>query len=208
MPARMDDHDRFDLATYDADRVYALLAGLVTPRPIAWVTTVDTLGRINAAPFSFFNLLGAEPPVVALGIGDRDDGRPKDTALNIAATEEFVVNLVDEPLAAAMNLTAAPLPHGESELARTGLRTTPSERVRAPRIADAPASLECRRVQTLRIGGNRILFGEVVFAHVRAGVADPATLRVTPGAHRPIGRLESPVGYCRTTDRFAMTRPE
>lgn len=203
----MDDHDRFDLSRHDAGRVYALLAGLVTPRPIAWVTTVDTLGRVNAAPFSFFNLLGAAPPIVALGIGDRDDDMPKDTALNIAATGEFVVNLVDEPLAAAMNATASALPHGENELDHAGVRSAPSELVKPPRIAAAPASLECRRVETLRIGENRIILGEVIYAHVRKGVADPETLRVRPGAHAPIGRLESPGGYCRTTDRFEMKRP-
>ena len=200
--------DYFDLAHHDAGRVYALLAGLVTPRPIAWVTTADAAGRVNAAPFSFFNLLGVEPPVVALGIGDRDDGTPKDTALNIAATGEFVVNLVDEPLAAAMNRTAAPHPHGVNELELAGVHASPSRRVRPPRVTESPASLECRLLQELRIGDNRILLGEVLAVHTREGLADPATLRVRPGAHAPVGRLHSPDGYCRTTDFFSMPRAE
>lgn len=199
--------DFFDLNGRDPGRVYALLAGLVTPRPIAWVTTVDGAGRVNAAPFSFFNLLGVEPPVVALGIGDRDDGTPKDTALNIAETGEFVVNLVDEALAAAMNATSAPHPRGIDELDAAGVLSAPSRLVRPPRVALSPASLECRLIRELRIGDNRIVLGEVVAAHVRAGVADPVTLRVSPGAHAPIGRLHSPDGYCRTVDFFVMKRP-
>lgn len=198
--------DFFDLAGRDVGRVYALLAGLVTPRPIAWVTTVDATGRVNAAPFSFFNLLGVEPPVVALGIGDRDDGTPKDTALNIAATGEFVVNLVDEPLAAAMNATAAPHPHGFDELAAAGVHASPSRLVRPPRVTESPASLECRLLQELKVGENRILLGEVLAVHTRLGSVDPGNLRVKPETHFPIGRLHSPDGYCRTTDFFSMPR--
>jgi len=203
----MDTHDFFDFAGRDEDRVYALLSGLVTPRPIAWVTTIDASGRVNAAPFSFFNLLGSEPPVVALGIGDRADGMPKDTALNIDATGEFVVNLVDEAVAVPMNLTSAPLPHGESEMAFAGLTAAPSKRVKPPRIAEAPASLECRTLQVLTVGNNRIILGEVIAAHTRRGIADPETCRVKPDTLRAIGRIDGPAGYCRTTDRFEMKRP-
>ena len=99
-----------DLEGRHADRAYAILAGLVTPRPIALVTTVDAEGRVNAAPFSFFNVLGAEPPIVGFAPGDRDDGTPKDTARNIRLTHEFVVNLVDEAIAEPMNRCAASLP--------------------------------------------------------------------------------------------------
>ena len=200
--------DYFDLSGRDTDRVYALLAGLVTPRPIAWVTTVDAAGRVNAAPFSFFNLLGVSPPVVALGVGDRDDGTPKDTALNIAATGEFVVNLVDEPLCAAMVSTARELPHGESELPGAGLTPAPSRLVRPPRVDGVPAALECRLLQALTVGDNRIFLAQVLAVHAREGVVDPARLRVKPGAHAPVGRLHSPDGYCRTADRFSVPWPE
>src|ERR1700720_4256370 len=103
-----------DLEGQFADRIYPILASLVTPRPIALVTTMNPEGKVNAAPFSFFNLLGARPPILAIAPGDRDDGTPKDTARNIRVTHEFVVNLVDEALAEAMNRCAASLPYGEN----------------------------------------------------------------------------------------------
>src|SRR5580765_6090705 len=146
-----------DLETQFADRAYPILASLVTPRPIAFVTTVDPEGRVNAAPFSFFNLLGADPPILGIAPGDRDDGTPKDTALNIRLMHEFVVNLVDEAIAEAMNQCAASLPYGENELIRAGLTTAPSTAVKPPRIAESPASLECTEWGTLQIGGNRVV---------------------------------------------------
>src|SRR5208282_2630373 len=133
----------FDLEGKYADRAYALLASLVTPRPIAWVTSLSPDGVVNAAPFSFFNLLGANPPILGFCPGDRDDGTPKDTARNIRLSHEFVVNLVDEQLAEAMNKTAASLPYGVSEITSAGLSTAPSSVVKPPRIAESPASLEC-----------------------------------------------------------------
>jgi len=145
-----------DLENEYAARAYPILASLVTPRPIALVTTLSADGRVNAAPFSFFNLLGADPPICAFAPGDRDDDTPKDTARNVRATHEFVVNLVDEAIAEAMNQCAAPLPFGESELARAGLHAAPSSLVKPPRIAEAPASLECVEWGTLQIGGNRV----------------------------------------------------
>ncbi len=135
-----------DLENEHADRAYPILASLVTPRPIAWVTTVSPDGLVNAAPFSFFNVLGANPPIVGFCPGDRPDGTPKDTALNVRSGHEFVVNLVDDALAEAMNLTAASLPYGEDELQLAGLTAAPSSVVRPPRIAESPASLEVRGV--------------------------------------------------------------
>src|SRR5271169_910836 len=123
-----------DLEGKHADRAYAVLASLVTPRPIAWVTTLGPDGAVNAAPFSFFNVLGANPPIVGFCPGDRDDGQPKDTARNIRLTHEFVVNLVDEPVAQAMNQTSASLAYGDNELKASGLATRPSSVVRPPRI--------------------------------------------------------------------------
>jgi flavin reductase (DIM6/NTAB) family NADH-FMN oxidoreductase RutF len=148
-----------DLENEFADRAYPILASLVTPRPIALVTTISPDGRVNAAPFSFFNLLGANPPVCAFAPGDRDDGTPKDTALNIRSQHEFVVNLVDESIAEAMNQCAASLPFGENELVRAGLTAAPCTVVKPPRIAEAPASLECIEWGTLQIGGNRMAIG-------------------------------------------------
>src|SRR3954465_13299861 len=140
-----------DLETQFAERAYPILASLVTPRPIAFVTTISPDGKINAAPFSFFNLLGADPPILAIAPGDRADGTPKDTARNIRLTHEFVVNLVDESIAEAMNKCAASLPYGENELVSSGLHPVASTLVKPPRIAESPASLECLEWGTLHI---------------------------------------------------------
>ena len=197
-----------NLETEYAHRAYPLLASLVTPRPIALVTSRSADGKVNAAPFSFFNVLGANPPIVAFAPGDRDDGTPKDTALNIRATHEFVVNLVDEALAEAMNQCAAPLPYGENELARAGLTAAPSSTVKAPRIAEAPASLECVEWGTLQIGGNRVVIGLVKRLHLRDELFDAAKKRIHADKLFLIGRMASPHWYCRTRDRFEMIRPD
>jgi flavin reductase (DIM6/NTAB) family NADH-FMN oxidoreductase RutF len=181
--------------------------GAQSPRPIAWVTTVDLEGIVNAAPFSFFNLLGASPPIVGICPGDRDDGTPKDTARNVRLTHDFVVNLVDENVAEAMNRTAASLPAGVSELHGSGLTTLPSSVVRPPRIAESPASLECAEWGTLQIGDNRLVIGLVKRLHVREELIDMEKLRIRSDLFHPVGRMASPNGYCRTRDRFEMLRP-
>ncbi len=197
----------FDLLGEHQRNAYKLLAGLVTPRPIAWVTTQDQQGRVNAAPFSFFNLFGSQPPILGFAPGNKSAEIPKDTARNIRATGEFVVNLVDEDTAEAMNLTAAELDFGESEIAHAGLTTVPSVAVAPPRIAQSPVSLECKEWATLEIGRNRLVIGVVHRLAVRDGVLDPETLLVDPEIFRPIGRMQVPSGYCRTRDQFEMPRP-
>jgi flavin reductase (DIM6/NTAB) family NADH-FMN oxidoreductase RutF len=197
-----------DFEKQDADRAYSVLSALVTPRPIAWVTTMSPEGKINAAPFSFFNVLGANPPIVGFCPGDREEGVPKDTARNVRATHEFVVNLVEADLAAAMNATAASLPYGVDELQHAGLTAAPSSIVRPPRIAEAPASLECKEWGTLEIGGNRLVIGLVLRAHIREDLFDKETMRVIFERYHPLGRMASPSWYCKTDDRFEMTRPE
>jgi flavin reductase (DIM6/NTAB) family NADH-FMN oxidoreductase RutF len=196
-----------DLENELADRAYPILASLVTPRPIAFVTTLSADGRLNAAPFSFFNLLGADPPILALAPGDRPDGTPKDTALNIRLTHEFVVNLVDESIAEAMNKCAASLPFGENELVHAGLHATASSLVKPPRIAESPVSLECFEWGTLQIGANRVVIGMVKRVHVRDDLFDPQTKRIRSEQLHLIGRMASPNWYCRTVDRFEMIRP-
>lgn len=196
-----------DLTGAHRDDAYMILAGLVTPRPIALTTTVDLEGRINAAPFSFFNVLGSSPPIVGICPGDRDSGVPKDTARNIRLTQEFVVNLVDEDLAAQMNLCAATLPPGENELVHAGLASLPSTVVKPPRIASAPASLECRSWGILEIGENRLIIGEVLRVHVRDGVFNRDNFLIDPTNYHPIARMQSPNWYARTRDLFEMKRP-
>jgi flavin reductase (DIM6/NTAB) family NADH-FMN oxidoreductase RutF len=197
-----------DLEGQLADRAYPILASLVVPRPIALVTTVCPEGKVNAAPFSFFNLLGADPPILAVAPGDRDDGTPKDTARNIRLTHEFVVNLVDEPLAEAMNQCAASLAYGEDELRHAGLQAVASSTVKPPRIAQSPVSLECREWGTLRIGDNRVVIGWVKRVHLRDDLFDPETGRVRSESLFLIGRMASPHWYCRTRDRFELIRPD
>jgi flavin reductase (DIM6/NTAB) family NADH-FMN oxidoreductase RutF len=197
-----------DLEGEFAGRAYPILAGLVTPRPIALVTTVSPDGKVNAAPFSFFNLLGASPPILAFAPGDRDDGSPKDTARNIRLTGEFVVNLVDETIAEAMNQCAAALPYGEDELLHSGLHPARSSVVKPPRIAESPASLECAEWGTLQIGGNRVVIGLVKRVHLRDELFDVAKKRVRSERLFLIGRMASPDWYCRTRDRFELIRPE
>jgi flavin reductase (DIM6/NTAB) family NADH-FMN oxidoreductase RutF len=196
-----------DLENEFADRAYQLLVSLVTPRPIAFVTTVSPDGKVNAAPFSFFNLMGASPPILAVAPGDRDDGTPKDTARNIRLTHEFVVNLVDESIAEAMNKTAASLPYGENELEHAGLTALKSSVVRPPRIAESPASLECTEWGTLQIGGNRVVIGLIKRLHLRDDLFDAEKKRVHTERLFVIGRMAVPHWYCRTRDRFEMIRP-
>ena len=196
-----------DLEHQFADRAYALLASLVTPRPIAFVTTISPDGKVNAAPFSFFNLFGANPPILAFAPGDRDDGTPKDTARNIRLTHEFVVNLVDETIAEAMNKAAASLPYGENELLHAGLTAVESSVVKPPRIAESPVSLECTEWGTLQIGDNRMVIGLIKRVHLRDELFDTEKKRIHTDRLFTIGRMASPHWYCRTRDRFEMIRP-
>jgi len=197
-----------DLEKQYADRAYTILASLVVPRPIALVTTVSPEGHVNAAPFSFFNLMGATPPIVAIAPGDRSDGTPKDTAVNIGLTHEFVVNLVDEAIAEAMNECAAPLPYGSSELARACLHTVNSSVVKAPRLVEAPVSLECSDAQVLMIGQNRVVIGTIKRVHLRDEFFDEEKRRVRSENLYLIGRMAAPDWYCRTRDRFELVRPK
>jgi flavin reductase (DIM6/NTAB) family NADH-FMN oxidoreductase RutF len=197
-----------DLEKDFADRAYQLLVSLVIPRPIALVTTLSPDGKINAAPFSFFNVLGANPPICAFAPSDRENGVPKDTALNVRATHQFVVNLVDEAIAEKMNLCAASLPYGENELLHAGLTAAPSTSVKPPRIAESPASLECDEWGTLQIGGNRVVIGLIKRIHLRDELFDAQKKRIVTDKFFPIGRMSSPHWYCKTRDRFEMKRPD
>ncbi len=197
-----------DLEGQFADRAYSILVSLVTPRPIALVTTLSPDGKVNAAPFSFFNLLGSAPPILAIAPGDRADGTPKDTARNIRLTHEFVVNLVDESIAEAMNQCAASLPYGQSELISAGLHAAPSSLVKPPRILEAPASLECLEWGTLQIGDNRVVIGLIKRIHLRDELFDDEKQRVRSDKLLTVGRMALPNWYCRTRDRFEMIRPK
>ena len=199
---------QLDLQGKDADHAYKVLSGLVTPRPIALVTTVDEEGNVNAAPFSFFNVFGSNPPIVAFAPGDRAPEIPKDTARNIRKNQEFVVNLVDKGTSAQMVACATSLKYGESELELTGFSPADCADVRVPRITEAPVSLECKEWGTLQIGSNRLVIGIVSVVHVRDGILDEETLRVNQDAYEVIGRMHGPDGYTETREFFKIARPE
>ena len=131
------------------------MIGTIVPRPIALVTTVDTMGRVNAAPFSFFNCLSHDPPILALGVENHPDMSFKDTAGNIRVTEVFTVNIVSHAIAEAMHVCAIGFPLGIDELAEAGLTALPGTMIAAPHIAEAPAAFERRRHTTLQIGKSR-----------------------------------------------------
>lgn len=182
---------------------YKLLSNLVVPRPIAWISTVDGNGIVNLAPFSFFNAVSGDPPYLVVSIGTKDNGEQKDTASNIFANGEFVVNMVTEELFGAMNISSADFPHEESELLAAGLHSVPSTKVKPPRVAQCQASMECRLHNSLALGANTLFVGEVVMFHVADRLVGPH-LHVEGFA--PLGRLGSPSVYCRTEDRFDVPR--
>jgi flavin reductase (DIM6/NTAB) family NADH-FMN oxidoreductase RutF len=198
-----------DVAQTDPVAVYHALIGVVTPRPIAWVTTCDAQGRVNLAPFSFFNAFSSNPPVVVFSPGLRRDGSKKDTHRNVEVTGDFVVNAATADLAAAVNLSASDLAPGESEVALAGLSVTPSLRVRSPRLTESPVSLECVVRQIVALGSGpgagNLVIGEVVVMHVADCVLDERG-RVDPRKFRTIARLGGD-WYCHTSDLFEMRRP-
>lgn len=185
---------------------YKLLVSTVVPRPIALVTSLNENGVVNAAPFSFFNVVGSDPPIIAFAPGDVAPGTPKDTARNIAASGEWVVNLVDEDLANAMNICATDFPRDISEIEAAGLATAPCLQVLAPRIAAAPVSLECVQHTTLQIGRNRIVIGEVVQLHIRDELIDTEKMHVRTEQMRLIGRMHGGGWYAKTSDLFEIPR--
>ena len=198
----------FDFRALPARDCYKLLVATVTPRPIAWVVTQDPEGRLNAAPYSFFNAMSGDPPVVVFGIGGRAPGDAKDTGNNIRRTGQFVVNLVDEDTAAAMNVTAIDFPHGVDEIAEAGLHTLPSTHVAPPRIAESPVALECERMMAVEIGTERTLVvGRVLAMHIRDdAVLDPARCYIDTPALKLIGRMHGAGWYARTSDLFEVKR--
>src|SRR5205085_361636 len=199
----------FDLAKIAETDAYKLLVSTVVPRPIALATTVDAAGRVNAAPFSFFNAVSSRPPVVVLGISPRDsagDGY-KDTERNIRDTGEFVVNLVDEALAERMNVCAVDFPTGTGELEMAGLTAIASAEVKPPRIAVAPVSFECTRITGLSLGARSTLeVGRVIHIHIRDDLVDPERYHVATDKMRLIGRMHGRGWYARTSDLFLMER--
>lgn len=199
----------FDMrALGKADR-YRIVGSCITPRPIAWVSSLSAGGVPNLAPFSFFNAMGSDPPVVALGMVAATYGGLKDTPSNIRDTGEFVVNLVDEASVAAMNATSIDAAPDVDEARIAGVAMLPSIGVAPARIASAPASFECRAMHVLETGPNQIaVIGEILHAHVADRyILDAVRLRIDVPAMRLVARLHGAGWYGRQTDMFEMLRP-
>jgi len=198
-----------DTREISARDTYRLLIGSVVPRPIGWVTTVSVDDVGNLAPFSFYMAATGNPPTVVLSTSMRD-GEPKDTLRNVKEIPEFVLNVVSEDVAEAMNATSEEFPADIDELLAAGLTAVPSSRVRPMRVAEAPINMECRLVQLVPVGdpttGSTLIIGEVLAWHVRDDIFDADRMRIRQDVLRAIGRMAGD-GYCRTRDQFEMIRP-
>ena len=203
---------QIDTQILKADAMYKLMIGCVVPRPIAWVSTVDAAGAANLAPFSYFMAITHDPPTIAFSASPRAEyaGVPgkKDTLRNVETTREFVVNLVDDALAEAMNVTSGEYLPAVDEFAQAGLATAPSVKVKAPRVAAAPINMECQLQQIIPIGNrpSHLVIGRIVHLHLRDDVYDTASGRIDMHRLRPVGRLAGNL-YSHIHDIFEMKRP-
>lgn len=200
----------YDLASLEARKRYKLLSSLVVPRPIAWVSTLSPDGIVNLAPYSFFNVMGHDPAIVALGILEHPEKPLKDTVRNIMETERFTVNLVTEALAAQMNQTATDLPYAESEADIAALAMAPATANGVPGIAQSPVRLECQLMQTISTRTRqKIVLGDILALHVEdALMLDSEAAKIDLEAFLPIARMGGAGLYCRTADRFSLARPD
>ena len=195
-----------------AREMYRILLCAVAPRPIAWVSTVNPEGRPNLAPFSFFNVVSAEPPILGFSPGVRTlshGHEEKGTLANIRATGEFVVNVVPYELAEAMNLTSGDYEHGVNEFEVARLASRPSEMVRPTQVAGSPVSFECKLERIIAFGtdgqGSSLVLGRIVCVHLEESVVRDG--KINGGALDLVGRMGG-LQYSRTTERFELKRPE
>jgi flavin reductase (DIM6/NTAB) family NADH-FMN oxidoreductase RutF len=204
----------FDPATCQPRQIYKLMTGMIVPRPVALVSTMDKQGVANLAPFSFFCGVGSVPPTVlfcpALRPGaSAGTGEQKDTLRNVEETGEFVINVVSEAIAAAANASAAEAPPQVDEFVLSGLTPIASQAVRPPRVAESPAQMECKLLQIIYTGhapgSGVIVLGEVVRFHLREDLVD--NFRVDPAALDAVGRMAGNT-WVRTRDRIELIRPK
>ena len=204
----------FDPALEPQRQIYKLMTGIIVPRPVALVSTVDAGGAANLAPFSFFSGVGSAPPTVLFcpvlrAAGSSRDAQRKDTLRNVEETREFVVNVVSEAISVQANHTAAEVAPDVDEFQLTGLTPLASQVVRPPRVAESPAQMECRLLQVIYTshapGGGVIVLGEVVRFHVREDLV--RDFRVDPAGLDALGRMAGNT-WVRTHDRIDLIRPE
>lgn len=204
----------FDPAQYEPRQIYKLMTGIIIPRPVALVSTVDALGNVNLAPFSFFAGVGSAPPTVLFcpalrPAGTGRTGQLKDTLRNVEETREFVINVVSEAISVQANATSAEVPPTVDEFELSGLTPIPSEIVKPPRVAESPAQMECRLMQVIytgdRPGSGVVVLGEVLRFHAREGLVD--NFRVDPARLDAVGRMAGNT-WVRSHDRFELVRPK
>ena len=204
----------FDPAHCEQRQVYKLMTGIIVPRPVALVSTIDASGVVNLAPFSFFSGVGSAPPTVlfcpALRLnGAGKDAQRKDSLRNVEETGEFVVNVVSEAISAKANTTASEVPPDVDEFELAGFTPQASETVRPPRVAESPAQMECRLLQVIYTshapGGGVIVLGEIVRFHVREDLVDD--FRVDPSGLDAVGRMAGNT-WVRTHNRIELVRPK
>ncbi|QDC10766.1 flavin reductase family protein [Oceanicola sp. D3] len=202
-----DGYHAFDFADLSAREAYKVMIGTIVPRPIAWVTTISPDGVVNAAPYSFFNCLSADPPILALGVENKPDRSFKDTGWNIRMTECFTVNIVDRANVEAMSVTAADFAPEVDELEMAGLTAIPGDKVKCPRISEAPVAFECERYLGIAVSSAReIILGRIVRAHIREDIIDPATFYSDHEKLDALGRMGGN-GYAGTFDYFDLRTP-
>lgn len=191
----------------DPREIYRLLISVVVPRPIGWISTIGADGTLNLAPFSFFNAVGGNPPTVMFSV-NRRQGMPKDTLRNAQETGEFVVNIVDETLAQAMNTTSGEWDYEVNEFEMANLTTACSTDVRPPRVAEASIAMEAKVTQIIPVNETSytIILGRVLRFHIRDGLLRPNGL-VDASLLRPIARLGGDE-YAILGSVFEMPRPK
>ncbi len=182
---------------------YKLMASLIVPRPIALVTTVGANGVVNAAPFSMFNMVGEDPPILMISINRLQDGRLKDTAANILHNGEFVVHMSDEPMAQKMHDCGEAFPSSVSELTEVGLTPVPSRCVVPPRIQESPVAFECVLHEKLETESRYVFIGRIKWLAARDGLIDTEAWRVNLREYSPVARFGASF-YTRTNERFSL----
>ncbi len=187
--------------------MHRLYLSFIQPRPIAFVSTVDPQGRANLAPFSFYNMMSANPPVIVFCPAINRHSRKKDTLTNIEATGEFVIAAVTEPIAERMNICSTEFEHGISEFEKSGLTPAPARRVKASLVKESPVNIECRLRQVVSLGegpaGGQAVFGDVIAVHVDDAVLSEGDMTCDPARLRAVGRMGGSL-YARTDDRFSL----
>ena len=199
---------QFDFDALSGRDRYKLMMATVVPRPIAWVVTQSATGVVNAAPYSFFNAISGEPPLLIVSIEGRTGGGRKDSAANIRGSGQFVVNLVSEAMAQSMVVTAIDFDPAVSEVTEAGLLTTPSSKVAPPRLTDSPVAFECEQFQTIELPGERdLVLGRILAMHVAdAAVLDAPRCYIDTPKLGLVGRMHGAGWYTRTADAFELPR--